>query len=117
MTAADPAADLPVLGAAMPVRCLETYRDWLVAGQRDLELQDFIRAETLNGDGWRAAAARARELLSGHTGRLGIHGPFFGFTIATDAWLWLAGGSAIATAGSTKPNAHWFGAWWQQYMA
>ena len=57
MTAADPAADLPVHGAAMPVRCLETYRDWLVAGQRDLELQDFIRAETLNGDGWRGAAA------------------------------------------------------------
>ena len=84
MTAADPAADLPVLGAAMPVRCLETYRDWLVAGQRDLELQDFTRAEPLNGDGWRAAAARARELLSGHTGRLGIHGPFFGFTIATE---------------------------------
>ena len=83
MTATSPDS-LPILGAAMPVRVLETMKDWIVEGGRDLELQDFIRAETLNGDGWRATAARARALLSGHAGRLGIHGPFFGFNIATE---------------------------------
>ena len=76
--------NLPVLGAAMPVRVLEELSGWIVDGQRDLELQDFIRGETLNGTEWRATAARAKQLLSGYTGRVGIHGPFWGFTIATD---------------------------------
>ncbi len=71
---------LPVLGAAMPLDTLETHRDWLIADQRDLELQDFITAEVLNGD-WQPLVARARALLDGYTGRLGIHGPFWGLTL------------------------------------
>ena len=71
---------LPVLGAAMPLDTLETHRDWLIADQRDLELQDFITAEVLNGD-WQPLVARARALLDGDTGRLGIHGPFWGLTL------------------------------------
>lgn len=70
----------PVLGAALPVAGLEMHRDWLLEKQRDLEVQDFFWADVLNGD-WRPAADRIKGLLDGHTGRLGIHGPFWGFTI------------------------------------
>ena len=73
---------LPVLGAAMTLDDLEIHRDWLFEKQRDLELQSFVEASVLNGD-WAPLAARARKLLDGHEGRLGIHGPFWGFTIAS----------------------------------
>ncbi|MGR3803702.1 sugar phosphate isomerase/epimerase family protein [Marinibacterium profundimaris] len=72
---------LPVLGAAMPLDTVETLRDWLIADQRDLEIQDFIHADVLNGD-WQPRVDRARKLLDGYTGRLGIHGPFWGLNIA-----------------------------------
>ncbi len=72
--------DLPVIGAALAVTELETYRSWLLDKQRDLELQTFHSAEVLNGD-WRPLAEEARKQLDGYTGRLGIHGPFWGFTI------------------------------------
>ena len=74
------ATPLPTLGAAMPARMLERYRDWLIDGQRDLEIQDFHTAEVLNGD-WKSRAAEIKKQLSGYTGRLGIHGPFWGFVI------------------------------------
>jgi sugar phosphate isomerase/epimerase len=73
---------LPVLGAAMPLDALEIHRDWLFEKQRDLELQSFVEADVLNGD-WTPLADRAKRLLDGHTGRLGIHGPFWGFVIAS----------------------------------
>jgi sugar phosphate isomerase/epimerase len=73
--------DLPLLGAAMPLSALETYRDWIVEEQRDLEIQDFIQVELLNGD-WQSRVEHARTLLDGYTGRLGIHGPFWGLDIA-----------------------------------
>jgi sugar phosphate isomerase/epimerase len=73
---------LPILGAAMILDELEIHRDWLLEKQRDLELQSFVDADVLNGD-WAPLAARARKLLDGHEGRLGIHGPFWGFTIAS----------------------------------
>lgn len=82
MPMSDAAARLPTVGAAMPARLLETYRDWLIEGKRDLEIQDFYEAETLNGD-WKPLAAEIRRQLSGYEGRLGIHGPFWGFTIDT----------------------------------
>lgn len=66
---------LPTVGAAMRVEMLAQHRDWLIAGQRDLELQDPISTELLDGD-WRGRARQARELLDGYTGRLGIHAPF-----------------------------------------
>jgi sugar phosphate isomerase/epimerase len=75
-------SSLPLLGAAMPSDALATWRDWLVDGARDLELQDFFKAEVLNGD-WRPLAKRVRGELQGHRGRLGIHGPFWGFDIDT----------------------------------
>lgn len=73
---------LPTIGAALFVDDLETLAPWLIEGQRDVEIQDFIFPERLDGD-WQMQVDRARTLLEGHTGRLGIHGPFMGFSIAT----------------------------------
>lgn len=73
---------LPVIGAALDLDGLETWRDWILDRNRDLELQEFHDASVLNGD-WRPRADRARALLDGYTGRLGIHGPFWGFSIAS----------------------------------
>jgi len=73
---------LPILGAAMTLEDLEIHRNWLLDKQRDLELQSFVEAEVLNGD-WTPLAERAKKLLDGHTGRVGIHGPFWGFVIAS----------------------------------
>jgi sugar phosphate isomerase/epimerase len=73
---------LPVLGACLPVAALADHAAWLAEDARDLELQDFCEAEVLNGD-WRERARAARALLAGHRGRLGIHGPFWGFSVAS----------------------------------
>lgn len=70
------------VGAALALQDIPRYRDWLFEAQRDIELQDFFTAEVLNGD-WRPAATEIRTALDGHTGRLGIHGPFWGFSTAS----------------------------------
>jgi sugar phosphate isomerase/epimerase len=75
-------ADLPILGAALGHDDLESHRDWLLEASRDLELQSFVDAEVLDGD-WSGLAAETNRILDGHQGRLGIHGPFWGFTIAS----------------------------------
>jgi hypothetical protein len=75
-------ATLPVLGACMPVADLAHHAAWLAEDARDLEIQDFCNAEVLNGD-WRGRVKAARALMSGHRGRLGIHGLFWGFSIAS----------------------------------
>ena len=75
-------APLPVLGAALNINSIPAHRDWLLERQRDLEIQDFIHSHLLDGN-WRATADRIKSLLDGHTGRRGIHGPFFGFKIDT----------------------------------
>ncbi|MEO1462172.1 MAG: sugar phosphate isomerase/epimerase family protein [Pseudomonadota bacterium] len=72
----------PIIGAALPVHHLETYRDWLLEKQRDLELQTFHTADILTGD-WQPLVDEVKKQLDGYTGRLGIHGPFWGFTIAS----------------------------------
>ena len=71
---------LPVLGAALNIKSLPAHLDWLLGRQRDLELQDFFRADALDSD-WRATANEIKQMLDGHTGRLGIHGPFWGFKV------------------------------------
>jgi sugar phosphate isomerase/epimerase len=73
-------SDLPVLGAALSRRTLPLHRDWILERQRDLEIQDFFDASVLDGD-WRAVIAELKPMLDGYTGRLGIHGPFWGFKI------------------------------------
>lgn len=74
--------DLPILGAALRHASLPMHRDWLLEAPRDLELQAFVDAEVLDGD-WSGLADETVKLLDGHEGRLGIHGPFWGFTIAS----------------------------------
>ena len=70
----------PIVGAAMNSQSLAVYRGWIVEHQRDLELQDFFDAAALDSD-WRAVADNVKKLLDGYRGRLGIHGPFWGFKI------------------------------------
>ena len=70
----------PLIGACLGVSELPTYRDWLIEGQRDLELQGFTTPDVLNGD-WQSVADETKRLLDGYEGRLGIHGPFRGFAI------------------------------------
>ena len=72
--------ELPVIGAALRTDELEHYREWILEKQRDVELQSFHTAAVLNGD-WHPEAERIKGLLDGYTGRLGIHGPFWGFPI------------------------------------
>lgn len=74
--------ELPLLGAAMSFRDLAGMQDFILRENRDLELQDFIEATVLEG-GWKPLADKVRRLLAGYTGRLGIHGPFWGLNIAT----------------------------------
>jgi sugar phosphate isomerase/epimerase len=73
----------PLLGAALTLKDLAAHRDWLIARQRDLEIQDFTTAEVLDGD-WRLLAEQVVRALDGHTGRRGLHGPFWGFKIDSD---------------------------------
>lgn len=72
--------DLPIVGAAMMIEEIEAHRDWLLEKPRDLEIQNFFKAEILESD-WQPLVDRAGTLLDGHEGRLGIHGPFWGFSI------------------------------------
>lgn len=70
-------AELPLsIGAALNAADLPEHRDWLIDGQRDLEVQDFLIPEVLLGD-WKDRVAQARAHLDGFEGRLGIHGPFY----------------------------------------
>lgn len=74
-------ADLPLtIGAALPVEGIAEYRDWILERDRDVEIQSFHTAEVLEGD-WQSVADAANKALDGHKGRLGIHGPFWGFHI------------------------------------
>lgn len=73
--------NLPIVGAAMPIKQLAEHRDWLIADQRDLEIQDAFMPEVLDSD-WSGLVRQARDLLDGYTGRLGIHGPFVGFSLS-----------------------------------
>ncbi|QYK42928.1 MAG: sugar phosphate isomerase/epimerase [Paracoccaceae bacterium] len=74
------ARPLPVLGAALTLDMLARHRDWVLSAPRDLEIQSFASARALSGD-MRPLIDRARGLLDGHSGRLGLHGPFLGFAI------------------------------------
>lgn len=73
---------LPVIGAALTNAELAAYQDWILEKDRDLELQSFVSASVLDDD-WRPLAAEVKALLAGYKGRMGIHGPFWGFTIDT----------------------------------
>jgi sugar phosphate isomerase/epimerase len=72
----------PVIGAALTNGGLAVYRDWILEKDRDLELQSFVNGSVLDDD-WTPLADEVKRLLSGYKGRLGIHGPFWGFVIDT----------------------------------
>jgi len=74
-------SSLPLLGAALPSSQWAARRDWLsFGGGRDLELQDTVSHQVLDGD-WRTHAAAIKVQLAEFSGRLGVHGPFWGLTI------------------------------------
>jgi hypothetical protein len=72
----------PVLGAALNRASRSLHRDWLLEAQRDVELQHFVDVEVLHSDR-SALAAEVMGLPDGHAGWRGIHGPFWGFSIAS----------------------------------
>ncbi len=74
--------DLPVLGAALNMTKLHVLLAWLRDGDRDVEIQDFGHPKILDGE-WQGVAKLYRSSLDGHGGRIGIHGPFYGFDIGT----------------------------------
>lgn len=73
-------APRPVVGAALALPMLQLHRDWILERQRDLEVQDFFASDVLDSD-WRPLADTIRATLDGYSGRLGLHGPFWGFKI------------------------------------
>ena len=83
VSASVPVAQLPVLGAAMPIKQLPTHQAWLLEhGGRDIELQDSCRSEVLDGD-WKPLIMEAKSMLEGFQGRIGIHGPYDGLNIGS----------------------------------
>ncbi len=69
------------IGAALMIDEIAEHKDWLVADQRDLELQDFVYPEVFV-EGWQGTVDRAKSALDGFEGRLSIHGPFWGLDIS-----------------------------------
>ena len=72
--------ELPVLGAALSLDMIAEHRDWLFEKDRDIELQDFCWPNTAEAD-VSDLIAQAKQLLAGHRGRRGLHGPFLSFKI------------------------------------
>ena len=68
------------IGAALKAHSLKHYLKWIIDDQRDLEIQDFVSLEILDGD-WKSRALEIKSMLDGYHGRLGIHAPFWGFKI------------------------------------
>lgn len=78
---------LPTIGAAMMIAQLPDYAEWLISGQRDLEIQNGLIPNVLDGD-WGPSIKEAKSILDGYTGRMGIHGPFISLTLAPrDQWV------------------------------
>lgn len=73
-------SQLPLVGAAMPSSKLADHRDWIIAEQRDLEIQDPAWPNIFDGD-WQGVTRTIKSLLDGYTGRLGVHGPFWGLPL------------------------------------
>lgn len=68
------------IGAALHASEIADHRDWLFGAERDIEIQDFMSLASLTTElEDRVSAARAA--LDGHSGRVGIHGPFEGLAI------------------------------------
>ena len=73
---------LPKIGAAMMIADIENHLSFLKEGDRDIEIQDFTKVDVLNGD-WKSVCRQGLDALGDFGGRIGIHGPFWGFTVAS----------------------------------
>ena len=74
----------PLLGAALyldELTGLPGMQDFIRDPGRDIEIRDFTTVGALSDNVWPDLAERARSLLAGHGGRIGLHGPFWGFTL------------------------------------
>lgn len=74
----------PLLGAALyldELTGLPGMQDFIRDPGRDIEIRDFTTVGALSDNVWPDIAERARSLLAGHGGRIGLHGPFWGFTL------------------------------------
>ncbi|KPP90210.1 MAG: Sugar phosphate isomerase/epimerase [Rhodobacteraceae bacterium HLUCCA08] len=68
------------IGACLKSAEIAAHRDWLFAAERDIEIQDFMSHAALTTE-FADRIAAARTALDGHSGRVGIHGPFEGLDI------------------------------------
>jgi len=65
------------IGACLKTSEIVAHRDWLFDADRDIELQDFGGHTALTAE-FEDRIAAAKAALDGHTGRVGIHGPYEG---------------------------------------
>ncbi|MDP4991550.1 MAG: hypothetical protein NWQ37_10135 [Marivita lacus] len=68
------------IGACLKSTEIENHRDWLFDSARDIEIQDFMSHEALSTE-FENRIAAVKAALDGHSGRIGIHGPFEGLDI------------------------------------
>ncbi len=76
--------DLPRLGAALYLKeftGIAGMERFVRDHDRDVEIRDFTEIGALTDNVWPDIADRARQLFTGHDGRIGLHGPFWGFTV------------------------------------
>lgn len=59
-------AELPTIGAALPVSALAEYKAWLIEEQRDLEIQDAFNPAVLDGN-WQDLFRQAKAILDGYS--------------------------------------------------
>lgn len=72
---------LPLLGVAIKHADLAPLRNWIFEQGRGIEIQDFVFPDIIAGDTAPLIATYKAD-LAGHTGPLGIHGPFFGLDLS-----------------------------------
>ena len=68
------------IGACLEASDIAHHREWLFGDGRDIELQDFLSHKALTTE-FEDRVGAVNDALSGHTGRLGIHGPYEGLDI------------------------------------
>lgn len=68
------------IGACLKASEIAEYRNWLFDQDRDIEIQDFMSHAALTTE-FEDRIAAVKTALDGHTGRIGIHGPFEGLDI------------------------------------
>jgi len=74
---------LPILGVSLPSEHLSAFCAWIIADQRDLEIDDPFYSNMLDND-LSDLSQTIRQLLTGYQGRLGIHGPTEALPILCD---------------------------------